>query len=109
MSSFLKNHDRSSHLGWQQKVWTLDAVRNEQRVCLSRDLDQIQDILMAQQGVPDDACIKMALVAVSAFRAELTRPLIRKDVLQQLLKTIRLVSAASPLVAEVRQKVARVY
>lgn len=96
-------------MGWQQRVLPMDSARADVRAQMFRQLDEIRQTLLAQDDAHDEALLHSALLAVSAFQAELTQPLIRKDVLQQLLKTIRLVSAVSPLVAEVRQKVARVY
>lgn len=104
--TLLKRHGNGAGLHKVQGLLFQEAGRCNGRVLLATQLDLIEELLLAGNESP---AVVGALEAVAAFRGELSRPLLRKDILQRLIKAIQLVRGVVPLVAELRHMVANSY
>jgi len=106
MNTVLKKMDNGVTLHKVQGLLFKEPGRCYSRVLMATQLVLIEEFLSA--GNESLACVG-ALEAVAAFRGELSRSLLRKDVLQRLIKVMQLVPGVVPGVTELRQMVANSY
>jgi hypothetical protein len=106
MVTVLKKQDNGAAIYKVQGLLFEEAGRCNGRLLLARQLDLIDEQIRLDGESPAGAC---ALAAVTAFRCELSRSLLRKDVMQRQIKVMQLEPAVTALVAELRRIVANSY
>ncbi len=106
MITVLKRQDNSVALYKVQGRLFEEARRCNGRVLLARQLDLIVEQLRLDGK---STVIVGVLAAVAAFRGELSRTVLRKDVLQRHIKVMQLEPAVATLVAELRRMVGNSY